>query len=67
MYPRLSDIFKDLLGVELPLPIYSYGAMLAVSLLVAGWLTKKELDRQYNQGLISGIRVTGAEEPAGIA
>lgn len=31
--------------------------MLAVSLLVAGWLTKKELDRQYNKGLISGIRV----------
>ncbi len=57
MYPRVSDIFKDLLGVELPLPLYSWGAMLAVSLLVAGWLTKKELDRQYNKGLISGIRV----------
>ncbi len=57
MYPRVSDIFKDLLGVELPLPLYSWGAMLAISLLVGGWLTKKELDRLYHKGLISGIRV----------
>ena len=27
MYPRLSDLFHDLLGVDLELPLYSFGLM----------------------------------------
>ena len=29
-----------------PLTVYSYGTMMAVAFLVAGWLTGKELDRR---------------------
>ncbi len=57
MYPRLSDLFKDLLGIELPFPIYSFGAMVAVAVLMATWLTARELDRRYRAGEIGGVRV----------
>ena len=64
MYPRLSDVFEDLFGVGLPFPIYSFGAMLAVAILTAGWLTRLELDRMYRAGRIGSVRVP-ASEPEG--
>lgn len=57
MYPRLSDLLKELLGIELPFPIYSFGAMVAVAVLTATWLTARELDRRYRAGEIGGLRV----------
>ncbi|MFK7847493.1 MAG: prolipoprotein diacylglyceryl transferase [Rhodothermales bacterium] len=57
MYPYLSDLFKDFLGIELPLPIYSFGAMVAIGALVAGWLLGKELDRYYAAGKINGVKM----------
>ena len=58
MYPRLSDLFSDLFGFTLPIPIYSFGAMVAVAVLTAMWLTQRELDRIYADGRISGVRVS---------
>ena len=57
MYPRLSDIFQDLFGFSLPFPIYSFGAMVAVAVLTAMWLARKELDRMYESGRISSVRM----------
>ena len=57
MYPRLSDIFSDLFGVNFPIPIYSFGAMVAVAILLASWITGKELDRMYKAGLIKGVKL----------
>lgn len=57
MYPRLSDLFQDLLGFSLPLPIYSFGAMVALAAGVAAWLSRHELDRLYQAHLIGGIKV----------
>lgn len=57
MYPRLSDLFVDLFGIELPFPIYSFGAMLAIAILTAAWLTGRELDRLYRNGRLSSVRV----------
>ncbi len=57
MYPRLSDIFRDLFGFSLPFPIYSFGAMVAVAVLTAMWLTQRELDRMYEDGRLSSVRV----------
>lgn len=57
MYPRLSDVFPDLFGFRLPFPIYSFGAMLAVAVLTAMWLTRRELDRMYAEGRLSSVRV----------
>lgn len=57
MYPRISDLFTDLFGIDFPLPIYSFGAMVAIGAMVAGWLLGKELDRYYNAGRINGIKM----------
>ncbi len=57
MYPRLSDLFHDLFGLELPFPIYSFGAMVAVAILVGAWLAARELDRLYAAGQIGGVQV----------
>lgn len=57
MYPRLSDIFQDLFGFSLPFPIYSFGAMVAVAVLMAMWLARRELDRMYEGGRIGAVRV----------
>ncbi len=57
MYPRISDIFSDLFGVNFPLPIYSFGAMVALAILLASWITGKELDRMYAEGKLSGVRL----------
>ncbi len=57
MYPRLSDIFIDLFGFELPFPIYSFGAMVAVAVLAAAWLTSHDLNRMYREGRLGPVRV----------
>ena len=55
MYPRISDLFRDLLGVEFPVPIYSFGLMVSVAILVAAAMTMRELDRLYAAGKIGGV------------
>jgi phosphatidylglycerol:prolipoprotein diacylglycerol transferase len=56
MYPRLTDIFNDLFGIEVNLPLYSFGLMVAVAILVATHLTKLELDRMYARGIVGPVR-----------
>lgn len=55
MYPRITDLLRDLFGINPPIDLYSYGLMLAVSILLAAWLTKKDLDRKYNEGLMAPV------------
>ena len=55
MYPRLSDLTKDLFGFALPLPVYSFGAMVALAILTATWLLGKEFDRKHRAGLLPGV------------
>ena len=62
MYPRLSDIFKDLFGIELPFPIYSFGAMIALAALTGGWLFRKELQRMYEEGRLGSVALPGADQ-----
>ncbi len=57
MYPRLSDLFRDLFGIELPFTLYSYGAMVALAILLGTWLTGREMDRKYEDGTMSGVSV----------
>ena len=56
MYPYLSDIFKDLFGINLPFNIYSFGAMVALGALAAGALLGRELDRYYKDGRLNGVK-----------
>lgn len=58
MYPRISDLFEDLFGFAFPIPIYSFGAMVALAILIAAWLSRRELDRMYGDGRIGGVRLS---------
>ena len=57
MYPRISDLFRDLFGIDVPLPLYSFGLMVAVAILTATWLARKELDRMYAAGQIGPVEI----------
>lgn len=52
MYPTLSDLLLDLLGVNLPLPIQMFGFMLAISFFLAAYTLKSELLRKEKSGLL---------------
>jgi len=60
MYPRLSDLVRDLLGIEFPVPIYSFGVMVAVAILTGAYLGARELDRKYANGTIGGVTLPDA-------
>ena len=57
MYPRISDLLTDLFGIDLPLPLYSFGLMVAIAILTATWLARKELDRLYATGQIGPVEI----------
>ncbi len=59
MYPRLLEIPLpvEFLGMD-SITIYSFGAMMAIAFLTAAWLTRRELDRQYTNGLISAAKIS---------
>jgi phosphatidylglycerol:prolipoprotein diacylglycerol transferase len=57
MYPRLSDLFGDLFGIDVQLPLYTFGLMVAIAFLVAAWLLRKELDRKYARGIIGPVLI----------
>ena len=61
MYPRLSDLTRDLFGFDFPLPLYTFGLMLAVAILTATELTRRELDRMYAAGTVPPVRVKGTD------
>jgi phosphatidylglycerol---prolipoprotein diacylglyceryl transferase len=52
MYPTISDLIKDLFGVDIPLPIQSFGFMMAVAFLFAAYTLQLELKRKEKAGLI---------------
>lgn len=55
MYPTLSDLIRDLFGVDIPLPIQSFGFMLAISFLAAALTLQRELRRKEHEGLLRTI------------
>ena len=55
MYPRISDLFNDLLGTHWVWPIQSFGFMMAISFLFAAWTLALELKRKEKQGLLHAL------------
>ncbi len=51
MYPRLSDLLRELFGIDVNLPVQSYGLMVATAFLIGVWVLVKELKRKEKQGL----------------
>ncbi len=53
MYATISDLLLDLFGINIPLPIQTFGFFLGLSFLGAFWATQSELKRKEAKGLIS--------------
>ena len=62
MYPRISDLTQDLLGFELPFPLFSFGLMVALAILTATALTRVEVDRLFALGRMSPVRAKVTDE-----
>ncbi len=45
MYPTISDLIYDLIGIRIPLPIQSFGFFLALSFIVVAFLLSYEFKR----------------------
>jgi phosphatidylglycerol:prolipoprotein diacylglycerol transferase len=56
-YPYLSDLVKDVTGVDLPLPLAMFGLMVALAMVVAADCLKRELRRLYEAGRIGPAMV----------
>lgn len=55
MYPTLSDLLNDLLGINLPLPIQTFGLMMALSFFLAAYTLTLELRRKEKNGLLKSF------------
>lgn len=58
MYPTISDMLNDLLGIYIPLPIQTFGFLMGISFIAAYWATASELKRKEAQGLLHAFTKT---------
>jgi prolipoprotein diacylglyceryltransferase len=52
VYPTISDLLNDLFGINIPLPIQSFGFFVAISFLLAAYTLSLELKRKESIGLV---------------
>jgi len=52
VYPTISDLISDLFGINIPLPIQSFGFFVAISFLLASYTLSLELKRKEKLGLL---------------
>lgn len=50
MYPTISDLLRDLFGIDIPLPFPTFGFFVALSFLIAAYFFTKELKRKEALG-----------------
>ncbi len=55
-YATISDLILDLTGVNVPLPIFSYGFFVALGFLAAAYILSLELKRKEKEGLVKQFK-----------
>ena len=53
MYPTISHLLFDLFGINIPLPIQTFGFWVAIAFLAASYVITKELKRKEKEGHLS--------------
>lgn len=67
MYPAISDLFNDIFGTDIHLPIQTYGFFVAAAYLLGTWVLKNEMKIREKQGwLHSTTKKVLVGEPATI-
>ena len=46
MYPTISHLIYDIFGINIPLPIQTFGFWVAIAFLLAAWTISLELKRK---------------------
>ena len=57
MYPTISHLLFDLFGINIPLPIQTFGFWVAIAFIFASWIISNELKRKEEEGLLSSTKV----------
>lgn len=57
MYPTISHLIEDLFGINIPLPIQTFGFWVAIAFLAASYVIKIELQRKEKESKISIIKI----------
>ena len=64
MYPTISHLLDDLLGVNIPLPIATFGFFLILAIYSAGQVLRLEMIRKKSQGFFVAFEETFIEGKA---
>ena len=57
MYPTISHLLFDLFGINIPLPIQTFGFWVAIAFIFASWVISNELKRKEKEGFLSSTKV----------
>jgi len=57
MYPTISHLLFDIFGINIPLPIQTFGFWVAIAFLAASYIISIELKRKEKEGYISASTI----------
>ena len=56
MYPTITDFLEKIFGINIPLPVQTYGFFVALAFISATFILMLEIKRKTNEGLIPEVK-----------